>query len=234
MQYSGHTGPRSGMPVRDTPAYGRVIAENFAALRKVVGDSCDIAYHLGGGTYRSHKELIRAIEPYEPMVFEIHATNYGHEVMAEAARETHIPIATGEDVYTRWGFRPILMKGCASILQPDCSHAGGITEVCRIGAMAEAFEVEVSPHNPLSPINLAAAIQVAACIPNFLALETSDRGIGDPQLEGWPESWHGVGILKEPFTVAGGHVALPTRPGLGIELDENALDKHRTATPTDR
>jgi galactonate dehydratase len=167
------------------------------------------------------------------MFFEIHANNYEFDVMAEIARQTHIPIATGEDVYTKWGFRPILLKGCARILQPDCSHAGGITEMCRIAAMADAFDAEISPHNPLSPVNLAAAIQLAAVIPNFLALETSDRGIGHPRMQGWPESWRGVDFLKEPFSVADGSIALPDKPGLGIELDENALDKHITDIPAD-
>ena len=92
--------------------------------------------------------------------------------MADIARKTHIPIATGEDVYTRWGFRPILEKRAASILQPDCSHSGGISELYRIAAMAEGFDAQISPHNPLSLIKLTAAVQVAAAIPNFLALET--------------------------------------------------------------
>jgi L-alanine-DL-glutamate epimerase-like enolase superfamily enzyme len=74
---------------------------------------------------------------------------------------------------------------------------------------------------------------VAAVIPNFLALETSDRGIGDPRMQGWPESWRGVEILKEPFRVQEGSLALPTKPGLGIELDENALAKHITDVPAD-
>ena len=126
------------------------------------------------------------------------------------------------------------MKGAASILQPDCSHAGGITEVIRIAAMADAFDVQIAPHNPLSAIDLAAAVQVAACIPNFFSLETSDRGIGHPKMEGWPESWRGVDILKEPFQVVNGSLALPQKPGLGIELDENALARHITDIPQDR
>jgi galactonate dehydratase len=126
------------------------------------------------------------------------------------------------------------MKGAASILQPDCSHAGGITEVYRIAALAEAFDAEIAPHNPLSPINLAAGLQIAGVIPNFFALETSDRGIGDPRMRGWVDSWRGVDILKEPFRVVDGHIELPAKPGLGIELDENALAKHVTDMPPDR
>jgi galactonate dehydratase len=168
------------------------------------------------------------------MFFEIHGQNYEYDVMADIAGQTRIPIATGEDVYTKWGFRPILMKGAAGILQPDCSHAGGITEVMRIAAMADAFDVQIAPHNPLSPIDLAAAVQVAACIPNFFALECSDRGIGNDRMQGWEESWRGVDLLKEPFQVQNGSLALPEKPGLGIELDENALAKHVTDIPADR
>ncbi len=233
MEYSGGRRP-SPMPPRDTPAYMKAVAENIAALREAIGNDRDFAFHIGGGSYRSCMQLIKTVEPYGPMFFEIHGNNYEYDVMAQIARQTSVPIATGEDVYTKWGFRPILMQGAASILQPDCSHAGGITEVCKIAAMADAFDVEVAPHNPLSPINLAAAVQVAAVIPNFFALETSDRGIGDPRMQGWPDSWRGVDILKEPFRVENGSFALPARPGLGIELDENALAKHITDIPADR
>jgi galactonate dehydratase len=231
MEYSGQGPRRSEMPLVDTPAYVRTVAENAAALRDVIGPQRDLAFHIGAGSYRHCLGLIKAIEKFDPMFFEIHANNYEFDVMADIARQTHIPIATGEDVYTRWGFRPILMKGAASILQPDCSHAGGITEVCRIAAMAEAFDVEVSPHNPLSPINLAAGLHVAASISNFFALETSDRGIGDARMQGWVDSWRGVDILKEPFRVVDGYIEPPAKPGLGIELDENALAKHITDVP---
>lgn len=233
MEYSGGSRP-SPMPPRDTPAYLKAVAANLAALRQAIGDDRDFAFHIGQGSYRSCMQLIRTAEPFQPMFFEIHGNNYEYDVMAQIARETSVPIATGEDVYTKWGFRPILMKGAASILQPDCSHSGGITEVCKIAAMADAFDVEVAPHNPLSPINMAAAMQVAAVIPNFLALETSDRGIGDPRMQGWPESWRGVDILKEPFHVENGSLALTAGAGLGIELDENALAKHITDVPADR
>jgi galactonate dehydratase len=230
MEYSGGGRP-SPMPPRNTPAYIQAVTENITALRKAIGNEREFAFHIGDATYGSCMQFIRAAEPFGPMFFEIHGGNYEYSVMAQIARQTSVPIATGEDVYTKWGFRPILVQEAARILQPDCSHAGGITEVCRIAAMADAFDVQISPHNPLSPINLAAAVQVAAVIPNFFALETSDRGIGDPRMQGWPESWRGVDILKEPFRVENGSLTLPTKPGLGIELDEDALAKHITEVP---
>jgi galactonate dehydratase len=130
------------------------------------------------------------------------------DVMAEIARGTHLPIATGERLFTKWAFREVLEKGAASILQPDLCHAGGIMEARLIAGMAEAYYAAMAPHNPLGPISLAAGLQLAASIPNFLCQEQVSLG---------------EGYLKEPFRVEGGHVPLPTGPGLGIELDEDAL-----------
>jgi galactonate dehydratase len=131
------------------------------------------------------------------------------DVMAEIARGTHLPIATGERIFTKWGFREILEKGAASILQPDLCHAGGISEVRTIAGMAEAYYAGLAPHNPLGPISLAACIQLDASIPNFLAQEHTTLG---------------EGYLKNPFVFKDGFVELPTGPGLGIELDEDAME----------
>jgi galactonate dehydratase len=128
--------------------------------------------------------------------------------MAEIARRTHLPIATGERIFTKWGFREILEKQAATILQPDLCHAGGITEVRLIAGMAEAYYAAIAPHNPLGPISLAAGLQLAASIPNFLCQEQVNLG---------------EGYLKKPFEVRQGYVDLPTGPGLGIEVDEEAL-----------
>src|ERR1700738_1727099 len=128
--------------------------------------------------------------------------------MVTVARSTTIPIATGERVFTKWGFREVLEKQAATILQPDLCHAGGITEVRLIAGMAEAYYATIAPHNPLGPISLAAGIQIAASIPNFLCQE--QRSLGE-------------GYIKKPFTVAGGYLNLPTGAGLGIELDDNAM-----------
>src|SRR5690606_32685785 len=99
-------------------------------------------------------------------------------VMADIARGTHLPIATGERIFTKWGFREILEKGAASILQPDLCHAGGITEGRLIAGMAEAYYVPIAPHNPMGPISLAAGLQLAASIPNFLVQEQVSLGEG--------------------------------------------------------
>ena len=104
-----------------------------------------------------------------------------------------------------------LERQAATILQPDLCHAGGITEVRLIAGMAEAYYAAIAPHNPLGPISLAAGLQLAATIPNFLCQEQVSLGNG---------------YLKEPFTVRDGYIDVPTRPGLGIEVDEEALAAH--------
>lgn len=205
------TGPAKRRPARyvETPAAVQYAAERFAELRKAMGNEVDIAVDFHGAiSPATAKLLIKALEPYQPMFIEEPCQAQNHDVMAEIARGTHLPIATGERVFTKWGFREVLEKKAATILQPDCCHAGGITEVRLIAGMAEAYYATVAPHNPLGPISLAAGVQIAASIPNFLCQEQVSLG---------------EGYIKQPFTVRNGYLDLPTGPGLGIELDENAL-----------
>jgi galactonate dehydratase len=131
-----------------------------------------------------------------------------HDLMAEIARGTHLPIATGERVFTKWGFREVLEKKAAIVLQPDLCHAGGITEGRLIAGMAEAFYASIAPHNPLGPISLASGVQLAASIPNFLCQEQVSLG---------------EGYVKQPFKVREGYLDLPTGPGLGVELDDSQM-----------
>jgi galactonate dehydratase len=184
-------------------------ADTFAALREAGGDDVDIGIDFHGAiSPQNAKLLIKAYEPYQPMFIEEPVACQNVDVMAEIARGTHLPIATGERIFTKWGFREILEKQAAVILQPDLCHAGGITEVRLIAGMAEAYYAAIAPHNPLGPISLAAGLQLAAAIPNFLCQEQVSLG---------------EGYLKKPFEVKDGYVDLPTAPGLGIEIDEEAL-----------
>jgi galactonate dehydratase len=120
------------------------------------------------------------------------------------------PIATGERLLTRWGFREVLEKQAAALIQPDASHVGGISELKRVANMAEVYYVHIMPHCAIGPIAFAACLQVDAAVPNFLIQEQIDQGLG-------------AEILCEPWQVVEGHVPLPTRPGLGFEVDEDAL-----------
>ncbi|MCZ6794825.1 MAG: galactonate dehydratase [Planctomycetota bacterium] len=205
------TGVRKSRPARivESPTFVRRAAEAFAALREAGGPDVDIGIDFHGAiSPQTAKLLVKALEPYQPMFVEEPVQCQNVDVMAEIARGTHLPIATGERIFTKWGFREILEKGAASILQPDLSHAGGILEVRLIAGMAEAYYAAVAPHNPLGPISLAAGIQLAASIPNFLCQE--QVSLGD-------------GYLKSPFRVKDGYVEVPRGPGLGIELDEEQL-----------
>ncbi len=184
-------------------------AAAFAALRQAGGKKADIGIDFHGAiSPENAKLLIKALEPYQPMFVEEPVQCQNVDMMTEIARGTHLPIATGERIFTKWGFREILEKKAAVILQPDLCHAGGILEARLIAGMAEAYYAAVAPHNPLGPISLAAGIQLAASIPNFLAQE--QVSLGD-------------GYIKKPFQVENGHIPIPTGPGLGIELDENQL-----------
>ena len=205
------TGPAKRRPSRyvETPAQVQYAADRFAEFRKLVGDDVDIGCDFHGAiSPATAKLLIKALEPYHPMFIEEPINAQNHDVMAEIARGTHLPIATGERVFTKWGFREVLEKQAATILQPDLCHAGGITECRLIAGMAEAYYASVAPHNPLGPISLAAGVQRAAAIPNFLIQEQVSLG---------------EGYLKQPFTVREGYLNLPAGPGLGIELDDNAM-----------
>jgi galactonate dehydratase len=205
------TGVAGGRPARmvETKAFVDRAAEHFAALRTAAGPEVDIAIDFHGAVPpATSRLLIKALEPYQPMFVEEPVPCQDVALMAEIARGTFLPIAAGERIFTKWGFRDLLEKRAAAILQPDLCHAGGITEVRLIAGMAEAYYVSIAPHNPLGPVSLAAGIQLAAAIPNFLCQEQVTLG---------------EGYLKKPFRVEKGYIPIPMGPGLGIELDEHAL-----------
>jgi galactonate dehydratase len=205
------TNPARRRPARylETPAEVRYAADKFGQLRQAAGEDADVAIDFHGAVSPAlAKVLIKALEPHQPMFVEEPVNCQNHDVMAEIARGTHLPIATGERVFTKWGFREVLEKKAATILQPDLCHAGGITEVRLIAGMAEAYYAAIAPHNPLGPISLAAGVQLAASIPNFLCQEQVTLG---------------EGYLKKPFVLRDGCLDLPEGPGLGVELDEHAL-----------
>jgi galactonate dehydratase len=193
----------------ESPAQVAYAVEQFAALRKAAGDEIDIAIDFHGMVSPAlAKVLIKQIEPLNPMFVEEPINCQNHDLMAEIARGTHLPIATGERVFTKWGFREVLEMKAATVLQPDLCHAGGITECRLIAGIAESYYATIAPHNPLGPISLAAGLQLAGSIPNFLCQE--HRTLGE-------------GYLKHPFVMKDGFVDLPKRPGLGIELDDDAV-----------
>lgn len=191
----------------ENPRFIKYAIDNFASLRDAGGDDMDIGIDFHGSiSPQTAKILIKELEVYQPMFVEEPCQCQNVDTMVDIARGTHIPIATGERIFTKWGFREILEKGAASIIQPDLCHAGGITEGRIIAGMAEAYYVPIAPHNPMGPISLAVGLQLAASIPNFLVQEQVSLG---------------EGYLKSPFKLQkDGTVLIPRGPGLGIELDD--------------
>jgi len=187
------------------------VTERFKALRDKHGSGVDIAVDFHGAVQPPTAILLmKALEPYHPWFYEEVVQALNIDVMAELAQKTHIPLATGERIFTKWGFREILEKRAATILQPDVCYAGGITELKIIAGMAEAYYTPLAPHNPQGPCSLAASLQIAAAIPNFLIQERGDNEYSE--------------VLAQPLPpVRDGYRPLPTEPGLGITIDEDKL-----------
>jgi galactonate dehydratase len=198
------------------------IHEHRVSRRRFLRQAAIGACSLAGGlaAIESYAEQAAAdqaskavIGPREPLkitqletFIEEPAQSQNIDILAELAAKTHIPVATGERIYTKWGFREVLDKKAARILQPDMCYAGGITELRLIAGMAEAHYVPLAPHNPQGPCSLAASCQIAAAIPNFLIQEQGTRSHAN--------------LLKTPFRAADGYLPVPAGPGLGIEIDE--------------
>ena len=208
----------------DSEARVEEAAERVAAAR---GAGVDVAVDFHGRVHRAMaKRLARALEPHAPMFIEEPVLPEHPEALHEVARHTSCPIACGERLYTRWGFKDVIASGVVDIVQPDLSHAGGLLECRKIAAMAEAYDVAVAPHCPLGPVALAASLQLDACTPNAVIQEQS-LGIhynADADL---------LDYVRDPevFEVREGHMAVPTGPGLGVEIDEERVRAAADGTP---
>lgn len=197
------------------------VLERVAAIREAVGPYFGIAIDFHG---RVHKPMARILakklEEFDPMFIEEPVLCENMESFIDIARAANIPIATGERLFSRYDFKRLLQTGAVDIIQPDLSHAGGITEVKKIASMAEAYDVALAPHCPLGPIALAACLQVDATCYNAFIQEQS-MGIHYNE-------YHSVLDYvnnKEDFTFHDGWVELPTKPGLGVEVNKELVLK---------
>ena len=191
----------------------------IGAIREAVGSRADICIGTHGQTTpAAARRLAKRVEKYDPLWLEEPCPPENFKEMAKIAKSTSIPIATGERLVTIHDFQKLFEEGGCAIAQPDLGSCGGITACKKISALAEANYVLMAPHVWGGPVITAAAIQIAASIPNFLILESiyKSRDFFDE-------------IVKEPFTWEDGHIIPPDRPGIGIELDEEKL-QHRTGT----
>lgn len=190
--------------------------ERVQAVREAVGNGVGIGIDFHGRVHKPMaKVLAKELEPFRPMFLEEPVLAENNEALREITRHTHIPIATGERMYSRWDFKPLLESGYADIIQPDLSHAGGITEVKKIASMAEAYDVAMAPHCPLGPIALASCLQVDATAHNAFIQEQS-LGIH------YNKENDLLDYIKDRsvFDYKDGFVQIPQGPGLGIEIDE--------------
>ncbi len=204
----------------DSPAAVDAAADRLAAVREAVGDDVDVGVDFHGRvTKPMAKRLVAALEPHDPFFVEEPVLPEHNDALPEIASHTTTPIATGERMYSRWDFKEVFEDGSVDVIQPDLSHAGGITEVQKIAAMAEAYDVALAPHCPLGPVALASCVQVDAVAPNALIQEQS--------LDiHYNETSDVLDYLEDPsvFDYEDGHVDLPEGPGLGVEVDEDALE----------
>lgn len=206
-------------PVRfvDTPKAIDAMVARVAAVRAAVGNDVDIAVDL-------HRRLsptmaiivVKELEPLRPLFAEEPCHPENNEPLLALARSTTVPIATGERHLTRWGFRELIEREMCAILQPDIRHCGGMLELKKIAALAEIHNMAVAPHNAAGPVGVAASVHVMATVPNCLICEGGHR--------------RGEGLFKTPLVFKDGFIELPTAPGLGVDMDDDALEAIRDET----
>jgi galactonate dehydratase len=193
----------------------------IAAVRSAVGDSVGIGIDFHGRVHKPMaKNLAKELEAFRPMFIEEPVLPENNEALREIANHVSIPIATGERMFSRWEFKNLLKDGYVDIIQPDLSHAGGITECKKIFSMAEAFDVAVAPHCPLGPIALAACLQVdATCYNAFI----QEQSLGIHYNQG--SDLLDYLVNKDVFEYNDGYVKIPEGAGLGIEINEDFVRK---------
>lgn len=195
-------------------------AERYVrAIRDAVGPEVDLLVGTHGQFSASGAaRLARRLEPFDPLWFEEPVPPENIDAMAQVARRTSIPIATGERLSTKYEFREVLTRQAASIIQPNLGRVGGILEAKKVAALAEAHYAHVAPHLYNGPVGLAASLQLDACTPNFLVQEVI----------GYGADFHGD-LVGGALVVEDGYAEIPTAPGLGITLDRAVVEGARSS-----
>ncbi|MEY8097257.1 galactonate dehydratase [Falsihalocynthiibacter sp. S25ZX9] len=209
----------------------RIVAQ-MGALRDFVGDRMDIALDFHGRVHvPMAKVLLKELEPLRPIFVEDVVASSQIDAMADLAKFTSIPLAVGERLHSRYDFKRVFETRAASLINPDTAHAGGISEMVRIGHMAEAYDVAIAPHCPLGPIALAASLQVDAVCQNAVLQEQSLGMHYNGPVDMQDYLVEGTG-----FDLREGCLYIPEGPGLGIEINEEfvvkqALKGHKWRAP---
>ena len=198
------------------PLYVKRFASVMHALRMAVGDKTDIMVDFHGRTYPAVAiEYIHAITDYRPYFCEEPVPPENIDALAEVRRAVRVPIATGERLAGRHGFREVFEKQAAHVIQPDLCHCGGLLEAKKIAAMAETYYMGVAPHNPLGPVANAAALHFALSTPNFL--------IQEDMLTDVPWRWE---VVESALRTENGYWLPCDEPGLGVQVNEKAAARH--------
>lgn len=195
----------------------RQVASSVAAIRERLGPEVDLALDCHWAfDVPSALRLGRALEPYDLMWYEDPVPSASAPALEKLCRELRVPLCMGEALATRFGFREILERQAANIIMPDVASSGGIMEVKKIAALADTYYIPVAPHDMVGPVATAATLQLCACIPNLLVMEHQMTDVP------WRHE-----LTDEPLLVQDGYFELPTRPGLGMALNHDAVRKYR-------
>lgn len=195
------------------------VVDRVGRVREVMGEVRDVAIDFHGRVgVADARRLLRELEPLRPLFVEEPVLPELTFLLRDVVESSGVPVATGERLYSRAEFLPVLQAGVA-VVQPDLSHAGGISEVRRIAAMAETYGALLAPHCPLGPLALASSLQVALATPNFLLQEQS---VGIHYNQGSAELLDYV-LDTGPLAFVEGHILRWDAPGLGVEIDEAAV-----------
>ena len=207
--------PTGGLEIIDTPAAVETAREIVGAVRDAVGPEIDVALDFHGRASKAMaRRLATALEEFDPMFVEEPVAPEHDHALPRIAEATTIPIATGERLYSRGEFRPLLEADAVDVVQPDVSSAGGITETKKIADMAETYDASIAPHCPIGPLALAASLHVDAAAPNALIQEQVI--VDDEDAMRYVEN-------DEIFEPTDGYLDLPDGPGLGIDIDEDRV-----------
>ena len=207
------SGPGGKWRAHEAPSVIDGFVERAYLMREWVGSDVELAFDFHGKmTPALAIEICHELQGMRPMFVEEPVPQENVEALKLVSDHVTFPIATGERLLTRWGFREIFEKQAVAYIQPDISHVGGITELKKVANMGEVYYIHIMPHCAIGPVAFSASLHVDAAVPNFLIQEQVDSGLG-------------AGLFKENWKVTDGHIDLPTKPGLGFEIDETEAEQ---------
>jgi galactonate dehydratase len=203
-------GPEGKWRAHEPPARIDGFVKAAYMMREWVGEDVELFFDFHAKmTPALAIEVCNQIKGMRPGFVEEPVPQENRDSLAVVSRAVPFPIATGERLLSRWEFRELFEANAVAIIQPDVAHCGGMTELKKIANMAEVYYIHAAPHCAIGPVAFSACLQVDTCIPNFFIQEQVDAGLGN-------------GLLAEDWVVKDGYIELPTKPGLGIEIDEEA------------